>query len=49
MIPEDFSGRNKLGGKYLIALMERDEYEHETPTQKCIRLVRERKQNLIKT
>lgn len=34
MLPEDFSNRNKLSGKYLIELMERDEYEPETPTQK---------------
>lgn len=48
MLPEDFSNRNKIRGKYLIALMERDEYEHETPTQKRIRLVRERKQKFNK-
>lgn len=48
MLPEDFSNRNKLGGKCLIALMERDEYEPETPTQKRIRLVRERKQKFNK-
>lgn len=44
MLPEDFSNRNKLDKKYYIALMEKDEYEPETPTQKRIRLVRERKQ-----
>lgn len=48
MLPEDFSNRNKLDKKYYIALMEKDEYEPETPTQKCIRLVRERKQNFNK-
>jgi len=48
MLPEDFSNHNKLGGKYLIELMERDEYEPETPTQKRIRLVRERKQKFNK-
>ena len=48
MLPEDFNNRNKLGGKYLIAIMERDEYEPETPTQKRIRLVRERKQKFNK-
>lgn len=48
MLPEDFSNRNKLGEKYLIALIDRDEYEPETPTQKRIRLVRERKQNFKK-
>lgn len=48
MLPEDFSNRNKLGGKYLIELMERDEYEPETPTQKRICLVRERKQKFNK-
>lgn len=37
MLPEDFSNRNKLGGKYL-----------KTPTQKRIRLVRERKQKFNK-
>lgn len=44
MLPEDFSNRNKLDKKYYIALMEKDEYEPETPTQKRIRLFRERKQ-----
>ena len=48
MLPEDFSNRNKLDKKYYIALMEKDEYEPETPTQKRIRLVRERKQNFYK-
>lgn len=48
MLPEDFSGRNKLDKKYYIALMEKDEYEPETPTQKHIRLVRERKQKFNK-
>lgn len=48
MLPEDFSNRNKLDKKYYIALMEKDEYEHETPTQKHIRLVRERKQKFNK-
>lgn len=48
MLPEDFSNRNKLDKKYYIALMEKDEYELETPTQKHIRLVRERKQKFNK-
>lgn len=48
MLPEDFSNRNKLGKKYYIALMEKDEYEPETPTQKRIHLVRERKQKFNK-
>lgn len=48
MLPEDFSNRNKLDTKYYIALVERDEYEPETPTQKRIRLVRERKQKFNK-
>lgn len=34
MLPEDFSNRNKLDTKYYIALMEKDEYEPETSTQK---------------
>lgn len=48
MLPEDFINRNKLGKEYYIALMEKDEYEPETPTQKRIRLVRERKQKFNK-
>ena len=48
MLPEDFSNRNKLDKKYYITLMEKDEYEPETPTQKRIRLVRERKQKFNK-
>lgn len=48
MLPEDFSNRNKLGKEYYIALMEQDEYEPETPTQKRIRLVHERKQKFNK-
>ena len=48
MLPEDFSNRNKLDKKYYIALMEKDEYEPETPTQKRIRLVHERKQKFNK-
>ena len=48
MLPEDFSNRNKLGKEYYIALMKKDEYEPETPTQKRIRLVRERKQKFNK-
>lgn len=48
MLPEDFSNRNKLDKKYYIALMEKDEYEPEKPTQKRIRLVRERKQKFNK-
>ena len=48
MLPEDFSNRNKLDKKYYIALMEKDEYEPETPTQKRIRLARERKQKFNK-
>lgn len=48
MLPEDFSNRNKLDKEYYIALMEKDEYEPETPTQKHIRLVRERKQKFNK-
>ena len=48
MLPEDFSNRNKLDKEYYIALMEKDEYEPETPTQKRIRLVRERKQKFNK-
>lgn len=48
MLPEDFGDRNKLDKKYYIALMERDEYEPETPTQKRIRLVHERKQKFNK-
>lgn len=48
MLPEDFSNRNKLDKKYYIALMEKDEYEPETPIQKRIRLVRERKQKFNK-
>lgn len=48
MLPEDFSNRNKLDKKYYIALMEKDEYEEETTTQKRIRLLRERKQKFNK-
>lgn len=48
MLPEDFSNRNKLGKEYYIALMKKDEYEPETPTQKRICLVRERKQKFNK-
>mgnify|MGYP000913624412 FL=1 len=48
MLPEDFSNRNKLGKEYYIALMEQDEYEEETTTQKRIRLLRERKQKFNK-
>lgn len=48
MLPEDLSNRNKLGKKYYIALMEREEYEEETTTQKRIRLLRERKQKFNK-
>lgn len=48
MLPEDFSNRNKLGKEYYIALMERDEYEEETESQKRIRLLRERKQKFNK-
>lgn len=48
MLPEDFSNRNKLGKEYYIALMEKDEYEEETTTQKRIRLIRERKQKFNK-
>lgn len=48
MLPEDFSNRNKLGKEYYIALIERDEYEEETTTQKHIRLLRERKQKFNK-
>lgn len=48
MLPEDFSNRNKLGKEYYIALMERNEYEEETTTQKRIRLLRERKQKFNK-
>nr|WNL48717.1 hypothetical protein [Caudovirus D_HF5_2C] len=48
MLPDEFNHRNKLDEKYLIALMERDEYEPETPTQKRIRLVHERKQKFNK-
>jgi len=48
MLPDEFNNRNKLGKEYYIAIMERDEYEPETPTQKRIRLVRERKQKFNK-
>ena len=48
MLPEDFSNRNKLGKAYYIALMEKDEYEEETTTQKRIRLLPERKQKFNK-
>jgi hypothetical protein len=48
MLPEDFSDRNKLGKEYYIALMEKDEYEKETESQKRIRLLRERKQKFNK-
>ena len=48
MLPDEFNNRNKLDIKYYIALMERDKYEPETPTQKRIRLVRERKQKFNK-
>ena len=48
MLPDEFNNRNKLGKKYYIALMERDEYEPEAPAQKRIRLLRERKQNFNK-
>lgn len=48
MLPEDFSNRNKLGKEYYIALIEKDEYEEETTTQKRIRLLRERKQKFNK-
>lgn len=48
MLPEDFSNHNKLDKKYYIALMEKDEYEPETPSQKRIRLLRERKQKFNK-
>lgn len=50
MLPEDFSNRNKLDKEYYIALMEKDEYEPETPTQKNVFVwsVKENK-SLIKT
>ena len=48
MLPDEFNNRNKLGKEYYIAIIERDEYEPETPTQKRIRLVRERKQKFNK-
>lgn len=48
MLPEVFDNRNKLDKKYYMALMERDEYEPETPTQKRIRLVHERKRKFNK-
>lgn len=48
MLPDEFNNRNKLDKKYYIALMERDEYEPETPAQKRIRLLRERKHNFNK-
>lgn len=48
MLPDEFNNRNKLDKKYYIALMERDEYEPESPTQKRIRLVREKKQTFKK-
>ena len=33
MLPDEFNNRNKLDKKYYIVLMERDEYEPETPAQ----------------
>lgn len=48
MLPDEFNNRNKLDKKYYIALMERDEYEPETPAQKRIRLLHERKQTFKK-
>lgn len=48
MLPDEFNNRNKLNKKYYIALMERDEYEPESPTQKLIRLVCEKKQTFNK-
>lgn len=44
MLPDEFNNRNKLDKKYYYTLMEQPEYEAETPTQKRIRLLREKKQ-----
>lgn len=44
MLPDEFNNHNKLDKKYYYALMEQPEYETETPTQKRIRLLREKKQ-----
>lgn len=44
----EFDYSNRLSKEDCISLIESDEYEPETPTQKRIRLVRERKQNFNK-
>lgn len=44
----EFDHYNKLSKEECVSLIESDEYEPETPTQKRIRLVRERKQNFNK-
>lgn len=44
----EFDHSNKLSKEECISLIEREEYESETQTQKRIRLVRERKQNFNK-
>lgn len=48
MLPDEFNNRNKLDKQYYIALMERDEFEPETTTQKNIRMLRERKRTFKK-
>lgn len=44
----EFDHSNKLSEEDCISLIESDEYESETQTQKRIRLLRERKQNFNK-
>lgn len=48
MLTDEFNRSNKLDKKYYISLLEREEFEPETPSQKRIRLLRERKQTFNK-
>ena len=48
MLPDEFNRSNKLDKKYYISLLEREEFEPETVSQKRIRLLREGKQTLNK-
>lgn len=45
---DEFNYTNKLSKEDCIALIESDEFESETQTQKRIRLLREHKQNFNK-
>lgn len=45
---KEFDYSNKLSEEECISLLESDEYESETNTQKRIRLLREHKQNFNK-